>query len=508
MAWIAADSFDSYSSGNDLGHNPVWDAAGNNLVPLGPNTGRFGVGQGAQGYGGGAGVSKNFGNEPVVFILLAHYRSTYSPTDNWQAVRFQLRDGFSNQCFIGFLKSGAIEVRSGDVNGTVVATFPNALAPQDTWHHFQMRVTIHNTAGELRIRKNGAPTDTFVATNINTRGGSSNNYANAIDFSVAALYDNQVDDLLIYSASGAAPNNWLGDVRAITLPASSDTAQKQFSGYPASLTVAVGPSQSGGYQQLTVNTLYVTGPFRPTRGGQLISVNASALSAMSGHFKAALYYDDGTPPGSAGTLLAVSNEVTALTTPTTTFPFSGVVPITPARNYWVGFIQDVSWNCIYGGGQPASCSIQWKVASYASGFPNPMGGGLTAQPAGSYFSSPIIIGGNSVYVGELAQNGDTDYVFDGTVGDSELYGVASLPVTPVQIIGVVSKVLMKKSDAGTRNGQLLMQSGATQVTGPDTILASTNYNYQARIDVVDPNTGLAWTLPAVNAVQIGFKVTA
>ena len=65
----------------------------------------------------------------------------------------------------------------------------------------------------------------------------------------------------------------------------------------------------------------------------------------------------------------------------------------------------------------------------------------------------------------------------------------------------------KKSDAGTRNAQLRVKSGATEVGGTDTAI-NTVYTWLNRVDTVDPNTGAAWTASAINALQIGPKVTA
>jgi hypothetical protein len=52
-----------------------------------------------------------------------------------------------------------------------------------------------------------------------------------------------------------------------------------------------------------------------------------------------------------------------------------------------------------------------------------------------------------------------------------------------------------------------VKSGATEVGGTDTAL-STSYGWLTRVDTTDPNTGVAWTAAAVNALQVGAKVTA
>jgi hypothetical protein len=50
---------------------------------------------------------------------------------------------------------------------------------------------------------------------------------------------------------------------------------------------------------------------------------------------------------------------------------------------------------------------------------------------------------NASLVGEQSNDGDTTYVYDGTVGHEDLYDIA-----------VQSQMSAKKSDTGARNGQI------------------------------------------------------
>jgi hypothetical protein len=222
-------------------------------------------------------------------------------------------------------------------------------------------------------------------------------------------------------------------------------------------------------------------------------------AAMTGNAQVAIYAADalGAAPG---TLLYTSAVVTNPGIGVATFTFSGSPWVAQGRFYYVVLLTDATITV-----NTASGASKWSVArTYASGFPNPapaVAGPTTSPP---FFT--LNLTGNAVTVSEAIANGDTDFVFDATVGDSDLYDMDDLPVLPAAIIGVVSK-LCKKSDAGARQGQVLLKSGATQVTGPDTVLSST-YTYLYRVDAVDPNTGTTWTLANLNAVQVGQKVTA
>jgi hypothetical protein len=140
-----------------------------------------------------------------------------------------LQDGATTQCSVCFERPGNIVLHSGGITGSVLATYSNAWQPT-VWGHFQIRVVIHNTAGSIAVRRNGDAGDTWTATGLNTRGGTANNQANAVRLrSDNAVTSAWFDDFLCFSGSGAAPNDWVGDIRAVQLLPSGDTAQRDFS---------------------------------------------------------------------------------------------------------------------------------------------------------------------------------------------------------------------------------------------------------------------------------------
>jgi hypothetical protein len=94
-----------------------------------------------------------------------------------------------------------------------------------------VKVVINNTTGSITVRKDGATSDTWSATGVNTRGGTASNYANKVGVvsGSGSAVSSYFNDLLFYSGSGAAPNTWIGDVRALQLLPNADTAQRDFS---------------------------------------------------------------------------------------------------------------------------------------------------------------------------------------------------------------------------------------------------------------------------------------
>jgi hypothetical protein len=504
MGWIVGDSFDYYGNTADLARS-VWDSLGNSGSFATPGAGtRFGVGQD---YSVTVfdNLSKTFpSNESSVYVVCAQYRPG-AQSGTQVELYFLLKDGATTQCVICFMSNGSIQLRAGSTSGTVLATYANAFS-QDVWIHFQIRVVIDAAAGSFTVRKNGATTDSFSATGLATRGGTSNNYVNGLTLGLQNGYiaGHYIDDLLIFGGSGAAPNNWVGDVRALCLMPVADTAQKQSTPVPATPTTTFAPGGTFIGQTFNGNTIYWSGTAKPTRGGMLQQITVNSNGSGPPHAKLALYFNDG-PSGAPGTLVAVSNEVaTPASSGAISFTFPAGTFVSPFRTYYVALLTDANWGVV---NFSNNSTVYTLARTYASGFPTTASGLTTLTGSVFGFTWTVTAGGSCVALNEQQATGDTDYVFDSTVGDMDLYDMDDLPVNPVQIIGVVSKLYVKKSDAGTRNAQLQVKSGATQVTGPDTVLGST-YGYLSRADAVDPNTATSWTIPGVNAVQVGHKVTA
>lgn len=502
MAWIVGDSFDYYNGTADVARS-VWDSATTAGINLVATATRFGGGQKLTNTTTtGMYLQKTVAsNEATLYAALAYYRAGALSGTNVEGY-LQYRDGATAQCTVCFQSGGDITLRSGGPTGTVLATYAGAFT-QDVWTHFQIRVVIDGAAGSMTIRKNGQTSDTYAsATNLNTRGGTANNYANVVLYgnnTVVASNTFWIDDLLFFSGSGAAPNTWVGDVRAVCLPAAADTAQKQFTPLTATGTVTTGTASSA--VSMAQNTVRFT-QFTPARSGVLAKATLTYSAAYTGSAQVALYDNTGTA-GAPGALLGTSAVVVNPASGANDFTFTGGPTLAQGRTYYLAYNDNIA--SAHSITAPAAAVSYTLALAFASGFPNPagavVGAGTGTQPYGL-----LTLSGNVSQVSEALANGDTDYVFDATVNDADLYDMDDLQFTPMAIVGVVSKIYCKKSDAGTRQGQILVKSGTTQVAGADTVLGTT-YTYLSRVDAVDPNTGAAWTTAALNAMQIGQKVT-
>jgi hypothetical protein len=98
----------------------------------------------------------------------------------------------------------------------------------------------------------------------------------------------------------------------------------------------------------------------------------------------------------------------------------------------------------------------------------------------------------------------TDYVIGDVVGESDLYNIESLPVTPTTIFGVQTNVIAAKDDAGARSVIPLMKTNGTVYDGATSVL-STSYDSYLTMYETNPNTAAAWTESNINDLQIGAE---
>lgn len=114
-------------------------------------------------------------------------------------------------------------------------------------------------------------------------------------------------------------------------------------------------------------------------------------------------------------------------------------------------------------------------------------------------------GSNWQNVDDTAQNGDTDFNSSGTAGDKDLYTMSDLPSGASAVLAVRVEMAARKDDAGARAGRTVIRTGATDYEGSDIALPDT-YAFHGTTYDVSPNTGSAWTVANVNALEAGAKV--
>ena len=121
---------------------------------------------------------------------------------------------------------------------------------------------------------------------------------------------------------------------------------------------------------------------------------------------------------------------------------------------------------------------------------------------------------NYLMVSEMASDGDTTYIYTSTAGNSDTYDLTNLGVTPTSIFGVAISMFARKDDPGVRTIRGDLVSGSTTSNGLSNNLSSTYSSYgQTAISGVgvwstDPNTGSAWTISALDALQVKIDCIA
>lgn len=498
MAWWWSDGFDLYALPADalLGY---WDVLGGTSPAL--VAGRFSGSRGWQtGTASGTTVvlQKSSGSNDAVHHLVVAINQSAAISGTTNYIWFTLSDGATAQCSVVFRSDGAILLTSGVSTGTTLATYTGALTAINTWYAFEIEVVINNTTGSIAIRKNGNTSNDFSATSLNTRGGTANNYANRLTLGGGST-SQSIDDLL-WRSDSAVP--WVGDVRCYTRRPDTDAA----AAWTRPSTFQMQPYfGAGSTASQNTNSARFT-PF-VSQGGTIGSIIVNLTGAgYTGNMKCAVYASTGGQPSTViqSATAAINNPVAGANT----FTFSPPLLIPKGTQFWVATDTDASTGSVLSTANIAPYSTAAFIASitYAS-FPVANPTGLTATAALPFF--PVVTPTyNADAVSEPYEDAAASYVYSSTVGQSDLYTLTGIDSTPTVIIGVTTRALAQKSDAGTRIITADLQSGATKVSSSPGVLNSGVWGWVYRTDLTDPATGAAWSAVGVNNARVGVTVTS
>ena len=134
---------------------------------------------------------------------------------------------------------------------------------------------------------------------------------------------------------------------------------------------------------------------------------------------------------------------------------------------------------------------------------------LMLRPTGAGSSTVLTRGGTDTGA-NWSQTSETpwsnaQYVQSANVGDRDLYATADLPITAVSVAMAELRMSAQNSDGTGGNLALTLKSGATVDEGTAPALTTTTAYYHRLLET-DPATSAAWTLSALNAVEIGATV--
>lgn len=112
---------------------------------------------------------------------------------------------------------------------------------------------------------------------------------------------------------------------------------------------------------------------------------------------------------------------------------------------------------------------------------------------------------HAALVDEIPSNGDSDYIFDSTVGNKDLFDVADLADIPLTIHAVQPLIVARKDDATLREIRTNMKNGSTTTNGTTRTMGSGYKIWADPLQLVNPDTAAAWTVSNINAMQLGVE---
>lgn len=497
MAFWFGDGFDLYTSLTDCG--TYWDAAFGGGVTLALSaSGRFAGSRGITNINvlTAPYITKTSGANDAVHHISVAVQQTSTLTGTSNNLFISLIDGATTQCTIAFRSNGDIQLQSGAVGGTTLATYTGAIAAINTWYQFEFEIVINNTTGSIAVRRNGNTSNDFSLGSLNTRA-SANNYANKIGLGGASGAAPQIADDFLWR-SDASSVAWVGDVRCYTrMPAADSSVAWSRSGSVVPETPFV---SNGTFNWNSGNGVY--SPLTAVCTGTIGSVSLNFTVAATANFKCSIY---ASAAGAPTTVLGSATVVTNPGTGTVTFTFGTPVSVTLGTQYWVAWHSDASSGTAsaYSTGSPGLSG----AVSYAS-FPATNPTGLSATSAAVFIANITPTAAvNAPFVAEPQQDGAASYVYSSTVSQSDLYTIQPIGSTPAGVLAVTTRGYVQKSDAGTRLAAVQIQSGATNAQATPLALPAGSWAWNWRTDQTDPATGAAWTATSVNNALIGAIVT-
>jgi hypothetical protein len=461
----------------------------------------------------------------ILFRIKFIHPGTLTGTNLGLALQFL--DSTTAQCTLVFRSDGTVLLTSGGVAGSALATFTGVFA-QNTAISIQGEIVIDNVAGSIKLWTNGqtgspgSVTANFSATSLNTRGGTANNYANAIrvvtgaGMSTIGSGNQKFSDLHVYSETGGAPNNLVGDLRPIILRPNANNST-QFSSFGGEQLITQVPitgvfSETGPEDSAPGLIIFNQLNASPAAGGVLDHLVFSPLkNHATAKSQMAFYADNGNSPG---VRLGVCNaEITGLAG-STVYDFSGQnIVVTGSTKYWTAVMLDTTITDVFRGANGVnnnSVDPRTQTVAYPN-FPPDGSSALVDSGNGPYANVSAYLSTltNWGAVSELPQDGTSSYVYNQTVGNVDQYNLSALPFTPsyIDAVEVVGCMARNSVGSGSRSGALELNSGGTLDDSPS-IVQSTTFGFQGKCYTTDPNGSITWTATAINALLLGPKVTA
>ena len=416
-----------------------------------------------------------------------------------QVCGIQFADVATNQCGIRInLTTGTFSVVNGAYNSGAVLGTSTANILAGSVHYLEWDITFSNT-GSYQLWLDGVS----ILSGSGDTTTSANNYANVFQFVTANVaVVPTIDDFYLFDATGTTNNAvLLTSPRVETaFPVSDNTVQ--FSVGAATLGNGILRVSSGG--TYGANRMVVKA-YTPTVNCTLnaITMFPQATSATN-NLRPVLYADSSGLPGS---LIDTGSTVTGMTIGVPlTLPLTIPQSLTAGTQYWLGFMFETGGIAWYG--QSVGGNTRIANATFSSGAPSTFPAPATEITNPTHVIGHITLASPvNVYSLTNPPQGNFSYVFEGTVGEEDLYNFP--PVGAPVVHAVAVKASLAKSDSGAKTASLRLKSGSTNSAGSvASVTPGTTYGWGASYFSTDPNTSAAWTPTGLNAAQAGVRVAS
>jgi hypothetical protein len=513
MALIAFDGFDNYApNGVDLisrrGGSFQWNINNGGIVTPGRDRTGGCVAQGQVGFGQSVGLAGTLTNPlNTLFFGVAIKFQVDSFSGNSPTIGLSHLASNENQLVIGFDVNtcGIFFNRFSNTGGqNTIGGTPNNVFTNAVWFYFEARVFIHPTAGSIIARINGVTVATLSG--LNTKSSATTDLIDTISLNGAGApsgITTNYDDFYIADttpAAGAYPfSDFVGDVRVETLYPIGNVGTPAWTPFPPPGGVLPGAHR---YWRLLINqsadtfsTAIAELSLAATPGGaNLIGTGTISASSVSQSAHAAAFAVDGDP----ATYWA-SNTASPL-------PGQWLV-----YDFGAGVTQQIvevklTAGAFLNGDQFAPSEFQLQWSNDNSNWTSAWNFRSAVWTAGTQQTFTITTLTNWMEVTEDNNDGDVSYNSTATVGAQDMFNFQPLTGNAPIVLAVQTIGSYRKDDAGTRNVSPVLTSGGTTVTAAARQLA-TLYAYYVDLYPLDPNTGAAWTVAAVDALQAGYTLS-
>jgi hypothetical protein len=412
-------------------------------------------------------------------------------------------DAATAQIFIGINTSGRIEVRRGTYAGTLLATSTETVTANSV-NYLAWDITISPSAGIIKVWLNNVLTSINL-TGQNTRA-SANSYVNSFAPTAAAFGANMKLDHLFHWGYLAAGGSELPPLDSPVIQTDFPTADNAVAFTPsagvlggAGAFVGTSTTAAPGANKIVLR------PYVAEVAGTLGSVAFMPAATSAGaKMKPVVYANSSGAPGS---LLTTGAEVVGTTSGTVvSMPVTTPQTLVAGTTYWIGYITDTGVALSLADDGTAGYNA---ANTYTSGAPGTAPAMTGAQASYMIYGNVTGMTTNFGQVNENPGLGLLSYNFSSTVGNEDLFTFPNLTITPSAIYTVEVLGLASRSDTGARTVDLRAKSVSTTSSGNTTgISYPTSFGWAGSQFKTDPNTGIAWGAPGVNAGKYGLKVAS